>query len=83
MTRLAEPHRAAGMRAAAGRDAIGVVRDVIDAVERHAEPFGEELREAGLVALAADIVPMHQLDPASGATVISARSRGTPLVISM
>ena len=59
-------HRAAGMRAAAGRDPRGVVRDVIDAVERHAEPFGDELGEARLVALAGRHRAHHQLDPALG-----------------
>ena len=47
-----EPQRAAGMRAAADRDAVGVAGHEAHAVDRHAEPFGDELREAGLVSLA-------------------------------
>ena len=47
-----------------GADAVGVVRDEIDAFERHAEPFGNELGEAGLVALAAVHRAEHQLDAA-------------------
>ena len=62
-----DAHRAAGMRAAAGADAVGVVGDEIDALERHAEPFAEQLREAGLVALAAVHRAEHQLDAAFGA----------------
>ena len=61
-----DPHRAAGMRAAAGAHPVGVVGDEIDAVERHAEPFGQELGEAGLVALAAVHGAQHQLDAALG-----------------
>ena len=48
-----EPHRAAGMGAAADRDDIGVALDQVDAIERHAEPFRDALREAGAMALAA------------------------------
>src|SRR5204863_7706576 len=48
----AEPQRPAGMRAAANRDAVRVAGDELDAVDRYAEPFGHQLREAGLVALA-------------------------------
>ena len=55
------------MRAAARLHAIGVVGDEIDAVEGHAEPFGQELREARLVALAAIHRAEHQFDPALGA----------------
>ena len=61
---------------------VGVVGDVNDAVERHAEPFGDELRKARLVALARGHRAHHQLDPALGKTVISVRSRGAPQVIS-
>ena len=78
-----DAHRAAGMRAAAGADAVGVVRDEIDALERHAEPFADQLREAGLVALAAVHRAEHQLDAACGLTVTSARSRGAPPAPSM
>jgi hypothetical protein len=49
--RYGELHRAAGMRTAAGPHARGVVRDIVDCRERHAEPFGDELRKARLVAL--------------------------------
>ena len=44
----------------------GVVGDIVDAVERHAEPFGDELREARLMALAGGHGAHHQLDPAFG-----------------
>ena len=54
------------MRAAARGDPCGVVRDVVDAVERHPEPFGDELRKARLVALPRGHRPHHQLDPALG-----------------
>ena len=66
------------MRAAAGLDPRGVVRDVVDAVERHAKPFGDELRKARLMALARRHRADHELDPPSGSTVISVRSRGAP-----
>ena len=46
-----ELHRAPGMRTAAGPHARGVVRDIIDCRERNAEPLGNELRKARLVAL--------------------------------
>jgi hypothetical protein len=42
------------------------VRDVIDAVKRHPESFGDELRETRLVALPRGNRPYHQLDPAPG-----------------
>ncbi len=54
------------MRAAAGGDPRGVVRDVIDRLDRHAEPFGDELGKARLVALARRHRTHHQLDPALG-----------------
>jgi hypothetical protein len=44
-------HRPAGMRAATCGNPGSVVGDVSDALERHAKPFGDELRETGLVAL--------------------------------
>src|SRR5690242_20555440 len=47
----AEPERAAGMRAAADRNAIGVARHELHRIYRHAEPFGDQLRKARLVAL--------------------------------
>src|SRR5712675_2380388 len=61
----AEPQRPAGMRAAADRDAVGVAGDQLDAVDRHAEPFGDQLREAGLVALALRRGADHNLDGAA------------------
>ena len=48
---------------------IGVAVDQMHAVERHAEPFGDQLREAGLVALALDRVPITTSTRPSGATV--------------
>src|SRR5205814_1670368 len=48
----AEPERPAGMRAAADRDALGVAGHEPDAVDRHAEPLGDQLCEARLVPLA-------------------------------
>ena len=54
------------MRAAAGGDARGIVGDVIDAVERHAEPFRDKLRKARFVALPGGHRAHHQLDPAFG-----------------
>lgn len=75
-------HRAARMRAAAGRHPRGVVGDVGNAVERHAEPFGDELGKTRLMALPRRHRAHHQLDLPSGSTVISVRSRGAPLVIS-
>ena len=59
-------HRAAGMRAATRRNPGGVVGDVSDALERHAKPFGDELREAGFVPLSRGHRAHHQLDPAFG-----------------
>ena len=44
----------------------GVVGDVNDALERHAKPFGDELRETRLVALSRGHRAHHQLDPAFG-----------------
>ena len=38
-------------RAAAERDLRGIALDVVDGLERHAEPFRHELRERGLVTL--------------------------------
>src|SRR5262249_54968447 len=61
-----EAHRAPRMRAAAFRDAVGVALDQLDAVERNAQPLDQELREAGLVALAARERADHGLDAAVG-----------------
>ena len=47
-------------------DPIGVVGDVDDAVERHAEPFGDELGEARLMALSGRHRAHDQLDLAFG-----------------
>ena len=62
----AEPHAAAGMRAAADRDPVGVAGDEAHALDRHAEPFGDELREARLVALALRDDADDELDEAVG-----------------
>ena len=62
----AEPHAAAGMRAAADRDAIGIAGDEAHGLDRHAEPFGDELREARLVALALRDDADDKLDEAVG-----------------
>ncbi len=58
------PHRAAGMRPAASRDRIRVTGDQTHALERDAEPFGDELREARLVALATRQRADHDVDEA-------------------
>ena len=55
------------MRAAAGADAIRVMRHEIDALMRHAEPFGHELGKARLMALAAIHRAEHELDAVIGA----------------
>ena len=39
------------------------MRDVVDAVERYAEPLGDKLREARLVTLTGGHCPHHQFDP--------------------
>ena len=78
----AEPHAAAGMRAAADRDAVGVAGDEAHAVDRHAEPFGDQLGEARLVALALRHGADHQLDDAVGLHRDLGRSRGTPVAVS-
>ena len=82
MTIEPEPHAAAGMGAAAERHAVGVAGDDAHALDRHAEPFGDELREARLVALALRDDADHDSTKPSGSTVISARSRGTPVAVS-
>ena len=51
--------------------------------KRHAEPFGDELREAGLVALAGRQRADHDVDRAFRLHRDFGRSRGAPLVISM
>ena len=48
----AHAHRAARMRAAADGREVGVAGDQLDLRQLDREPFGDELREAGLVALA-------------------------------
>src|SRR5579872_1314781 len=52
------------MGAAADSDAIGIAGDHMHAVEWHAEPFGDELGEAGFVALALRGDADHQFDDA-------------------
>ena len=59
-----EPHRAGGMRAAAFLDDVGVAFDDVHVVERHAKPFGDALREGGLVALPARERADHDIDAA-------------------
>ena len=66
MTMLPSRERPARMRAAADRDPRGVAGDEPDAVERHAEPFGDQLREAGLVPLALRHGADRDLDDALG-----------------
>ena len=51
--RADEPHRAGRMRTAAALHDRGVAGDDLDALERHVEQIGRDLREHGLVALAA------------------------------
>jgi hypothetical protein len=52
------------MRAAARAYPSSVVRDVSDAFERHAEPFGDELGKARFVPLPRGHRAHNQLDPA-------------------
>src|SRR5438270_7735258 len=52
------------MRAATCGNPGSVVGDVSDALERHAKPFGDELRETGLVALSRGHGAHYQLDSA-------------------
>src|SRR5205823_14913534 len=65
----AEAERAAGMRAAADRDAIGVARHELHRVDRHAEPFGDQLRKARLVALPLGCRADDDLDGAADAAL--------------
>src|SRR6185437_14477817 len=58
------PHRTVGMAAAADRNDVGVALDELDALERDAEPFGDALREARLVSLAARQCADHDIDAA-------------------
>src|SRR5215831_2038523 len=62
----AKPHATAGMGAAADGDAVGIAGDHVHGLERYAEPFGDELGEAGLVALALRGDADHQFDDALG-----------------
>ncbi len=66
MTMRTEPHAAAGMRAAADRDEVGIAGDEAHALDRHAEPFVDELREARLVALALRHDADDEIDKAVG-----------------
>ena len=79
-----EPQRAAGMRAAADRDAVGVAGHEPHAVERHAEPFGDSCAKLVSCPWPCDTVPTTtSISPLpSGLTVISARSRGAPVAVS-
>ena len=54
---------------------VGVAMDDVDAVDGHAEPVGDELRECGLVALAMTMRTGHHLD---GADRIDAHLRRFP-----
>src|SRR5204862_2222957 len=65
----AETERAAGMRAAADRDAIGVARHELHRVDRHPEPFGDQLRKARLVALPLGCRADDDLDGAADAAL--------------
>ena len=64
--RRGQPDRAAGMRAAAHRQAVAVVGDEAHLVGRHAQPFAGELGEAGGMALARRQRADHDLDRAFG-----------------
>ena len=66
MTMLPKPQRAAGMRAAAPYHPVGIAGHQAHAVVRHAQPFGDKLREAGLVALALRAGADDHLDHAFG-----------------
>jgi hypothetical protein len=61
-----ELHRAAEVRAAPRGNPVCVVRNVVEAVERHPEPFGDELLKTRLLALPRRHRPHHQLDPTLG-----------------
>jgi hypothetical protein len=61
-----QTHRVAGHRAAYG-DAIGIICNETYGVERDLQPFGDELREAGFVTLAAGHRADDQLHFAVGA----------------
>ena len=79
----AEPHAAARVGAAADLDDVGVAGDEPHLVDRHAEPFVEQLREARLVALAVRDGADDDIDLAfRHARSISARSRGMPVAVS-
>src|SRR5438552_18935173 len=65
----AEAERAAGMRAATDRDAIGVARHELHRVDRHPEPFGDQLRKARLVALPLGCRADDDLDGAADAAL--------------
>src|ERR1051325_5130597 len=54
------------MRAGAEGDPVGVALDQPHAIFRHPEPFANELREAGLVALAARHRSDNELNRALG-----------------
>ena len=54
------------MRTGAESDPVGVAGDEPHAILRHAEPFADQLRKAGLVALAARHRADDDLDRAFG-----------------
>ena len=64
--RSGHAHRPARMRAAADMDDVGVARHHVDALDGHAQPFGRDLGEAGLMALPARLGSDHQLDSLLG-----------------
>src|ERR1700757_1008337 len=58
----AKAHRTRRGRAAASLHAVGIAGHQPDPLRRNPEPFGDELREARLVALARRHCPQYQLD---------------------
>jgi hypothetical protein len=60
----AEAHRPRRGRAAASLHAVGIAGDQPDPVGLGPEPFGDDLREAGLVALTRRHRPEYQFDGA-------------------
>ena len=68
-------HRAAGMRAAADADDVGVAHDDVDALDRHAKQLRRYLGEAGLVPLPGRLRADHDIDPALGHRDLGALAR--------
>src|SRR6516162_5041646 len=54
-----EAQRAAGVRTTANRHAVGVAGHQPNRVDRHTEPFADQLREAGFVTLSVGYGPDH------------------------